>query len=189
MADRAEPVFPGTVSLTGDGLRLRQWTQADVESVAELFDDEEIARWTPLPSPFGLDDARAYVARAIERAAAGRSIQLAITTDGHRPLGEVGAFGMHTGPAGVSVELGYLVGRRHRGHRLAVRALSLLTDYAHRELGARRTVLGIERDNVASGAVARAAGYRLTDAKTVTREHRGRRAELRVWERLARPGG
>ncbi|GAB2933002.1 GNAT family N-acetyltransferase [Streptomyces mayteni] len=185
MSDRPEFVFPATVGLTGQGLRLRQWTEADVPELPELFDDGEIAHWTPLASPFGPDDAREYVTRAIERAATGTRIQLAITTDGSRPLGEVGAFGVHTGPPGLSIELGYVVGRAHRGHRLAVRALSLLTEYALQELGAYRTVLNIERDNAASNAVARAAGYQLTPDQPLTREHRGRLAELHIWQRRA----
>lgn len=78
------------VRLTGAGLVLREWDRSDVPAMVELFDDPDIAYRTPLPSPFGLSEAHAYVERARGDAArSGGRLQLAITTDGERPLGEV----------------------------------------------------------------------------------------------------
>ncbi|TCO30240.1 RimJ/RimL family protein N-acetyltransferase [Kribbella steppae] len=164
-----------TVEVVGDGLVLREWEQADAPAMVELFDDPEVAYWTPLKSPFDLAVAQEYVENAI--AADGR-IQLAITTDGTTPLGEV-LLNLKNGT------LGYAIGPAHRGQRLGARALTLLTAYAHETAGLARVILEIEPDNAASSAVARAAGYRLTDLPPTPVVDKGRELTLLTWEHLA----
>lgn len=167
--------FPYPMALAGFDLRLREWTDADVVTMVELFDDVEIGRWTPLASPFDDDAARAYLDRARERRAEDRGVQLAVTTDGHAPLGEVLLFATGPGgrgPDGPDVELGYAIGAAHRGQGLATRAVRLMTGYAYRELAVRRVTLRIDLGNAASEHVARATGFRLTGDP---------RAALRTW--------
>ncbi|MGW6308574.1 GNAT family N-acetyltransferase [Streptomyces niveus] len=53
-----------------EGLQLREWTEADIPALSALFDEPEMARWTPLASPFDEAAARAYLTRAHERRAA-----------------------------------------------------------------------------------------------------------------------
>ncbi len=88
------------VRLVGDGLMLREWEERDLPRMVELFDDDEVARWTTLPTPFALVEARARLERARRR----DPLQLAITIDGEEPLGEVML--MSTG------HLGYVLGPR-----------------------------------------------------------------------------
>jgi len=187
-----EPPF----SLTGDGLFLREWTQEDVPVMVRLFDDPEVARWTPLSSPFDLDAAARYLGRARAAREAGTRIQFAIsevagteigstgtgsTEDGSAPRGEVLA--MLKGEDGRDVEIGYAIGAAHRGRGLAVRAVRLLTDFAWTVIGARRVVLRIEPDNDASSAVARRAGYTAADLPLdVVEDPDGTRISLRIWE-------
>lgn len=173
------PRFPYPMSLAGFGLRLREWTDDDVPAMVGLFDDAAVARWTPLASPFDETAARAYLARARERRATGSGIQLAVTTDGHTPLGEVllfatGPYGRATG--GPDAELGYAIGAAHRGQGLATRAVRLMTGYAYREPAARRVLLRIDVGNDASEHVAHAAGFRLTDDPPP-----GGEPDLRTW--------
>lgn len=177
-----EPPF----TLAGEGLFLREWTEADVPVMVRLFDDPEVARWTPLGSPFDLDAAQRYLGRARAAREAGTRIQFAIgeaggTGDGGAPCGEVLA--MLKGEDGRDVELGYALGAAHRGRGLAVRSVRLLTDFAWTTLGARRVVLRIEPGNDASSAVARRAGFTLADLPPeVIEEADGSRIELRIWE-------
>jgi RimJ/RimL family protein N-acetyltransferase len=150
--------FPSPIRLSGLGLVLREWSDDDVPVMVELFDEPEIARWTPLPSPFDLVAAQDYLAKAREARAAGRRIQLAITTDGHAAQGEI--LLSRAEPDGEVVELAYAIGARHRRQRLAVRAVELMTSYAHDVLAMNRVLLRIRPDNTASIAVAHAAGFR-----------------------------
>ena len=80
--------------------------------------------------------------------------------------------------------LGYSVGPAFRGQRLAVRALKLLTTYAHEEAGLPRVILEIEPDNAASSGVARSSGYQLTDLPPTIVTDKGREVSLLTWEHL-----
>ncbi|GGP16417.1 GNAT family N-acetyltransferase [Nonomuraea glycinis] len=162
------------VRLTGHDLVLREWEEADLPVMAELFDDPGVAYRTPLASPFGLDEARAYLEMVRRTRAAGDRLHLAITTDGHKPLGEV--------LVSLSrASMGYAIGAAHRGQRLAPRATRLLMDYAHEVLEIPRLVLEIEPDNAPSVSVARALGFRLTDEEPAQVEEKGRVLTLRTW--------
>ncbi|MGQ4516451.1 GNAT family N-acetyltransferase [Streptomyces sp. DW26H14] len=164
------PPLPGpgvAVRIVGEGLVLREWSAADVPAMTRLFDDPDVARFTPLPSPFDEAAARAYLDRAAESRALGRRVQLAITTDGLAPLGEILFFTTADDP--FALELGYTVGPRHRGQRLATRSVRLATAYAYGTLRAGRVVLRIVADNAPSRAVARATGFHPTDAPPITR--------------------
>jgi RimJ/RimL family protein N-acetyltransferase len=163
------------IPLTGYGLVLRRWTEADLGAMVELFHDADIAYWTPLASPFDVAAASEYLERAERARAEGNRLHLAITTDGLAPKGEV-LLNLQTGC------IGYSVGARYRRSGLAVRAVRLLTDYAHVEAELSTVLLEIEPDNAASIAVARAAGFRqLSAADSVAVEDKGRRYTLIRW--------
>lgn len=169
---------PAPLRLAGHGLVLREWTGEDLAAMSDLFDDPDIAYRTPLESPFDLTAARRYLHRAQEAQCNGERIHLAITTDGQRALGEVLL-------NRVTRSLGYAVGATHRGQRLAVRALRIMTDYAHQAAALPRVVLEIEPGNHASAAVARSAGFDLTDAAPATVTDKGRTYDLLTWEHCA----
>jgi RimJ/RimL family protein N-acetyltransferase len=178
-------VLPGPVPeppfrLAGLGLVLREWTDADLPAMTELFDDAEVARWTPLASPFDAAAAEGYLARAREARGLGRRIQLAVTVDGGAPLGEVLA--MIKDSSG-DVEVGYAIGPAHRRQGLSGRSVRLLTDFCHDTLAAQRVVLRIDPGNEASNAVARSAGFRLADEPPVLiPDPAGGEITLRIWE-------
>ncbi|MER6924750.1 GNAT family N-acetyltransferase, partial [Streptomyces spiralis] len=102
--------FPERIELSGEGLVLRDWTEADLAAMPELFDHPDIAYWTPIVSPFDEAAARARLDRDRQLRAEGTAILLAITVDGGAPLGEVM---LRRAPEGT--ELGYAVGPAHRG--------------------------------------------------------------------------
>ncbi|MEU9173465.1 GNAT family N-acetyltransferase [Streptomyces sp. NPDC048420] len=167
------------VRLEGYGVRLRAWTDSDLADLVALYDDPEMARWTPVASPFDPDAARAYLAGARDGRAEGRKVQLAITTDGALPRGEVLLF--RSGADERDLELAYGVGPAHRGQGLAGRAVRLAAEYAVREIRPRRVVLCIDPDNAASEAVARSCAFELADEPPVRRVSRGREITLRTW--------
>lgn len=147
--------------LSGDGLVLRPWSDADLAVLPALFDDPEVARWTPLESPFDTAAARRYLDRAAERLRTGEATTLAVVEepgDGV-PVGMVLARPFDD--AGT-VELGYALGPHARGRRIASRALRLLMSRVTAD-GARRLVLRIDAGNTASEHVARACGFTATD--------------------------
>lgn len=165
--------------LRGDGLVLREWRDSDIASMVTLFDEQSIDAWTPLPSPFDEAAARRYLARAHAATRSGQGLQLAITTDGEHPLGEVLLF-----CASETIgELAYAVGVEHRGNALAARAMRLLIDYAAAARGLTGFVLAISAGNMASQRVAIACGFHPSDEPPILRERKGRRIELLTWRR------
>ncbi|MFI6493852.1 GNAT family N-acetyltransferase [Streptomyces sp. NPDC050564] len=174
--------FPRPLHIEGLGLQLREWCADDVADLVALYDDPEIDRWTPVPSPFDAEAARVYLAAAEQKAAERQTVQLAITTDGGRPQGEILLF--RSAADARDVELAYGVGPAYRGRGLATRAVRLAVHFAKRRAGPRRVVLCIEDGNAASEAVAKAAGFVLTDEDPVRREAKGREVVLRTWSHL-----
>lgn len=171
----AQPVSSATwgtapVRLVGDGLVLREWESRDLADMVGLFDEPEVARWTPLPSPFGPAEAAARLARAQRR----EHLFLAVTTDGERPLGEA--------LLGADGTLGYVLGAAHRGQGLATRAVALLRDHAHDVVGLAVVHLEIEPDNAASAAVARRTGFHLAQPAAEVVVDKGREVVLDRWE-------
>jgi RimJ/RimL family protein N-acetyltransferase len=169
--------LPSPVLVQGDGVVLREWTDDDVPAMAALFDDPEIDAWTPIESPFDTDAAARYLSRARARRREGRALQLAVTTDGGAPRGEVLLFD----PAKGTVELGYAIGAAHRGRGLARASVLALVDHAAGAYGLQRFLLRIPPGNAASQAVARSAGFEPTGDPFVVRAAKRRRVELETW--------
>ncbi|WP_326721731.1 GNAT family N-acetyltransferase [Streptomyces sp. NBC_00243] len=138
----ARPTVPARLRLSGEGVVLREWTENDLPAMTELFDDPEIAHWTPLAAPFDLAAARAYLATARQARVDGLRVQPAVTTDGRPPLGEV--LVIYRNANDRTASLGYSVGAAHRGRRLGSRALTVMTEYAHHTMDLPRVTLSIE---------------------------------------------
>jgi RimJ/RimL family protein N-acetyltransferase len=172
--------LPFPLTLTGEGITLREWRSDDLDDLIGLLDEPDIARWTPMPSPFDVEAGIAYLKRAYQGRINGRRIQLAITADGGKPLGEVLLFGVDAGVK--EAELGYLVGAPYRRRGLASAALSLLSSYARNDLELRRLVLRIDPGNTASTSVARRCGYRLTGEQPILQEGPYGPSSLDTWE-------
>ncbi|UUN25556.1 GNAT family N-acetyltransferase [Streptomyces sp. FIT100] len=168
--------FPERIELVGEGLVLRDWTEADTSAMPELFDHPDIAYWTPIVSPFDDAAARARLERARQLRAEGTAVLLAITVDGGAPLGEVM---LRRSPEGT--EIGYAVGPAHRGQGLAARAVRVMADHAFEQLGVERVILELEAENAASVAVATKAGFRLLDVPLIEGAEKGRPYALQTW--------
>ncbi|KMO94345.1 GNAT family N-acetyltransferase [Streptomyces roseus] len=168
--------FPDHMELTGEGLVLRDWTEADLPAMPALFDDPDVAYWTPIVSPFDEAAGRARLERDRRMRAEGTVVLLAITVDGGEPLGEVM---LRRAPEGT--ELGYAVGPAHRGRGLAARAVRVMAAYAFEQLGVDRVILELEAENAASVAVAVKAGFSLLDVPLIEGEEKGRPYTLQTW--------
>ncbi|WP_233521998.1 GNAT family N-acetyltransferase [Streptomyces triticagri] len=181
MSSTATP-FPARVELTGEGLVLRDWTEADLAAMPGLFDHPDIAHWTPIVSPFDAAAARARLVRDRELRAEGTAMLLAVTVDGGAPLGEVM---LRCAPEGT--EIGYAIGPAHRGQGLAARAVRVMAAYAFEQLRVEQVILELEAENTASAAVAAKAGFTLLDVPLIEGEEKGRPYVLQTWG-LQSPG-
>ncbi|MEU4799433.1 GNAT family N-acetyltransferase [Streptomyces sp. NPDC023327] len=179
MENRLRTLPSAPVRLQGQGVLLREWDEEDIPALIGIYDDSEIDRWTPVPSPFDSDAAREYLKKAREARAEGRRMQLAVTTDGLEPKGELLLFQDELDDR--DIELAYGIGARFRRQGLAAEAVVIATEYAIRHLGARRVLLRIDVANVPSAAVAASSGFQLTADEPFERKSKGRRVLLRTW--------
>jgi RimJ/RimL family protein N-acetyltransferase len=136
------------VTLAGDGIALRPRTEDDVPAITAACQDEEIARWTEVPSPYTEDDAREFLRRMPDA-------QAIVDARTDEFLGTVGWRWVDG-----NVQVGYWVKKEARGRGVATSALRLLARWAIEELGAQRVQLLAEPANVASQRVAEKAGFR-----------------------------
>ncbi|QUQ67590.1 GNAT family N-acetyltransferase [Kutzneria sp. CA-103260] len=167
--------FASPLVLTGNGLLLRDFTDADLPAMVELFDDPDVALRTPIVTPFDLAAARDYLAAMRRTRVEENRLHLAITRPGEDvPLGMV-----FLRPALCLA--GYVVGKAHRRQGLAVRAGQVITGFALRTVGLPHVLLEIEAENVASVAVARALGARLSGAAPIEVTSKGRSLRVDMW--------
>ncbi|MDP1630684.1 MAG: GNAT family N-acetyltransferase [Caulobacter sp.] len=139
-------------------LSLRPPRPEDAPRLARLCDDLDIVRMTStMPWPYGLDDARSFIAMtamADPRSDAAFLIEL-------DDQGVVGGLGFSTGEAGRA-SVGYWVGRAWQGRGLASEALVGAMDWAAR-CWRKRVVAAVHfSDNPASGRVLCRAGFLYT---------------------------
>lgn len=160
---------PPTLS---DGyVTLRAFTAEDLGWVHEACQDEGIARFTMVPSPYTPADAEDFV------------LELAATSwreEGYGPLAVVDADeGTGLGSVGVAAtgpdvaELGYWVAPWARRRGVGSAALALLTTWVQLDLGLARCELHVDAANEASIATALRAGYHHEDPATNWLPRRG----------------
>jgi RimJ/RimL family protein N-acetyltransferase/8-oxo-dGTP pyrophosphatase MutT (NUDIX family) len=164
---------PPQPTLTDGELTLRPWREEDIDTAAELADDEMV-RWfdfPAIPPKSGLVSAveewhRLY---ADDRSVVNFVIELAGETG---PVGNVEV--RRTAP-GVG-EVSWTTYKPYRGRRVARRAVRLLTVYAFGELGLERLEAKVDPENRPSARVAIRSGFRreglLRGATTLQGERR-----------------
>jgi RimJ/RimL family protein N-acetyltransferase len=166
--------------LSDGEIGVRPLAPEDVPDIVSACADPEIPRWTRVPSPYTREDARRFVAIAASEAAAGEGVALAVTGEDGRLIGTVGL--MDVNRARGHGEIGYWTAAPARGRGAASRAVTLLRDWAHAELGLSEIEILPHRDNRPSQRVAERAGFSDTgEIRSVPRMPPGKRGGYKVY--------
>jgi RimJ/RimL family protein N-acetyltransferase len=167
---RGDPMAPGKPWLTapvlhGPSLVLRPWRDEDAPRLVEACSDPLSQRWLPhLASPFGAEDARAWLIAKRTHLAEGVAIAWCLADPADdQCLGAVDLFGLER--QGNEAEVGYLLHPDARGRGLMAQALRLAVRHAvvpveDGGLGLARIALRAASRNVASLRVAESVGFR-----------------------------
>ncbi|HWF50363.1 MAG TPA: GNAT family N-acetyltransferase [Solirubrobacteraceae bacterium] len=157
MSGRARIVLP-TEPLGEGATVLRPWRESDVATLVALCRDEEITRWTRIPTVYGITAARAWIAesRALVRDGISAPFAIVGAADGEL-LGSISL--MRFTWEHARGEVGYLLGRHARGQGHATRALHLICSWGFATLGLERIDLYAATGNAASQRVAERAGF------------------------------
>ncbi len=151
------PVHPASPpQLTSGDLVLRAFRDSDVADLLSVFDDEDVARWSPGPhsEPEVIEWMRGRNDWSDRTHAS-----WAVSDTAGRVLGSVS---MHKFDSDQrDCELGYWVAPWARRRGIAARAVRHVVDYGFTEMGLHRIYLFHAIENVASCGVAYAAGFRV----------------------------
>jgi RimJ/RimL family protein N-acetyltransferase len=148
--------------LTDGPIRLRPWDIADVPALVAAWADEEIRRWTQVPTVRDDAAARRWIAADAIRRDRNFALDLVIAPadpDDDRVFGEVGMVPLAGGPA--RAELGWWVALDHRRQGIGTAAVKLFAAWLRRDLGFTDLFASVDADNPASIWVAEAADLRL----------------------------
>jgi RimJ/RimL family protein N-acetyltransferase len=144
--------------LDGDSVRLRPFEERDAERVVEACRDERTRTWlAELPSPYGPDDALAFIRGRTSMRAAGRGLSWAVADPSTDLL--IGSVGIFDLPDDLAFgEVGYWVHPEARGRGAMTEAVGLALRHAFEVLGLQRVKAYAAADNAASRHVLEANG-------------------------------
>jgi RimJ/RimL family protein N-acetyltransferase len=138
-------------------LTLRAPGPADVPWIYHACQDEDIQRFTTIPSPYTPDHAVGWVGQAAALCAEDREFHFLISVTETGEL--LGSAGLRRTDDARRGEIGYWVERDSRRRGAATRAVLALERWAATTLALEETFLRIADGNEASMAVARRCGY------------------------------
>ena len=152
----AATLHPPDPPLASGAIVLRAWRAGDAAAIADACRDPEIQRWLPLPDPYSIDDARAFIELSARQWADGSSANMAIADRDTDAV--LGAIGLHMdSPERFSV--GYWVAPLARGQGVATRATRLVARWAFAAFPIARLELYTIAGNHVSERVAIRAGF------------------------------
>jgi RimJ/RimL family protein N-acetyltransferase len=168
--------------LTDGVIGLRPWSLDDMAAFTAMHDDPDVARFTPLATPYTAAHARTWLEAEPGRRLNGDELALAVVVGGSAPVGSIG---LRPDPDDRDiVEVGYVVAAAARGRGIATRAVRLSVDWVIDAWRPARVQLTTTVDNVASHRVAERAGFRREGVLRSWAVNRGRRVDLVMWSRL-----
>lgn len=139
-------------------LRLRTVEERDVDDVVAACRQEDVQRFTRVPSPYTDDDARTFVALANRALAEGEAVVCALTHPRDDRL--LGVCGLDIEWSERTGEIGFWAGAEGRGRGWMTEAVRRLMRLAFDELGLAYVALSAATVNTASNRVALRAGFR-----------------------------
>jgi RimJ/RimL family protein N-acetyltransferase len=142
--------------LTDGVVALRGWRPDDASDIARMFRDDEALRWTRAPSPYRIEDARAWLGSLPAQQRRGEALALATVDAGDGSL--VGSIDLRLRGEGRG-EFGYVVADWARRRGVGTRMLTLYARWALRTLRVARLELLVQPGNEASLALGRRVGF------------------------------
>lgn len=113
--------------LRGYGVLLAAPTRDDVDVITELCQDEDVQRWTTVPSPYTRDDGEKFLRDIVEPGwDSGRNLTWAVRDQEDRSI--LGMIGLHQRDP-TSAEIGFWMGAASRERGLMTAAAQLVCEY------------------------------------------------------------
>lgn len=111
--------------IEGRQINLRIPRRADAETISDYLQEKKISRMTFVPYPYSIRDARSFIARSHASRRKGSDYVYGLAQkDTNRIIGMIGFHSVDW--SSRRAEIGYWVGRKHRGQGLASEAVGLM---------------------------------------------------------------
>jgi RimJ/RimL family protein N-acetyltransferase len=149
-------VLPSSPLVDGP-TRLRPWRESDLSGLVAACQDPEIVRWIRVPSPYGPDDAIAYLRQRHQAALAGITAPFAIEAQDGSLGGSISL--LRFAWEHSRGEVGYWLAAPARGRGHATRAVRLICAWGFSALRLERIDLLAATGNPASQRVAERSGF------------------------------
>lgn len=169
------------IELADGDLTLRPWRCEDTDAVYRACQDPDIQRWTTVPSPYRLEDARQFVADTPQRWESGDQMPFGVFDTATGEL--LGSAALIRGGGAVAA-LGYWTAPWARGKAVAERAARLIGRWAFGSLGVRR----LEWEALVGNHASRMVAARLGMTMEGTRRAAARTGEADKWVGALLPG-
>jgi RimJ/RimL family protein N-acetyltransferase len=163
------------VEISAGRLHLRPWAPYDEQALLAGMSDPQSVRWTPVPVPFTLEDARQRITQsypALWDSGLGAPFAVLDATTGS-PLGWVGLFDIHDGAA----EVGWSCWPQARGNGVTTDAVAAVCRWGFAALGLSVIEAVIAVGNWPSRAVAQKCGFTVDGTRRRGMEQRGNRLD------------
>lgn len=174
------------MKIEGKKVILRNWKESDAKELAQLVQDKEIPRFTRVPVPYKLKDAKQFIRECREKEKKKKEIGFAIIDKKSKKI--AGSLGiMEISSKSNKAEIGYLLGREHRGRGFMAEAVQLALGFGFGKLGLNRIRISCSTKNKASRKVIERTGAKFEGIeKEGCISGSGKTHDLRVYSILKR---
>ncbi|MBF9072499.1 GNAT family N-acetyltransferase [Streptacidiphilus fuscans] len=159
-------------------LHLRQFTEADIDTITEVCQDVQLQRMTSVPVPYTRAHAEGFVREIIPQGWITETLLNfgVFRKDTDALVASVGIHG-HRFRTDGNAEIGYWTAPEQRRQGFTAEAVAVVCDWAFTELDVVRMEWRAVAGNVGSRAVAEKVGFRFEGTLRGATVHRGRRRD------------
>jgi len=170
------------IKLSGNSIVVREYKDTDIAQLMLEVNDPQISQNTlKIPHPYTEDDAHFWIAHTQKEYSRDQrtSLPLAITLN-DKLIGAVGLDNLQKNKA----EVGYWLGKNHRGNNYVPEALNLLVDYTFKELKVARLYAKIFKGNAGSKRVLEKCGFKYEGTLEKDEVKNGQLIDVEVYAKI-----
>ena len=145
------------MKIEGKKVILRHWKESDAKELTQIMQDKEIPKFTRAPTSYKLKDAKKFIRECKEYGRKRTVIGFAIIDRKSKKIvGSIGIMGINK--QCKKAEIGYLLGKEHRGKGFIAEAVQLALGFCFGKLGFNRIIISCSTKNKASRKVIEKTG-------------------------------
>ena len=145
------------MKIEGKKVILKNWKESDAKELTQIMQDSEISKFTRAPASYKLKDAKKFIKECKEYGKKKTVVGFAIIDRKSKKIvGSLGIIGINK--QCKKAEIGYLLGREHRGKGFMAEALQLALNFCFKKLEFNRIKINCSTKNKASRNVIEKTG-------------------------------